>query len=268
MVLLPSTVPSLVNGALNSRHASVSPLSPLLFSFSSSVVTCGIPGYVEHGQTVGFGHSFGDSVVTACKPGFELVGSPRRSCLSNGTWSGEKPRCQGEIVHHFSSSLFSPEVTCTPVSDPEHGTAIVTTRRGRVLASNAAIPINAEVTFSCAKGYQLEGLSLVHCLKEGRLSGDPPICQPLPCVSPPVWVFLLKLLILNDQLSTHLFAVWLMDTWPEACQILSHREPRLPTTVILATTLVRLTQWSVALLQFGHDLCLHAPLSSAPRLSM
>ena len=195
MVLLPSTAPSLVNGALNNQHASVSPVSLFLFSSSSSssVVTCGVPGYVEHGQTVGFGHSFGDSVVTTCKPGFKLVGSPRRSCLSNGTWSGEKPRCQGKIVHPSCSQIFSSEVTCTPVSDPEHGTAIVTTRRGRVLASDAAIPINAEVTFSCAKGYQLEGLGLVHCMKEGRLSGNPPICQPLPCVSPPVWVFLLKL---------------------------------------------------------------------------
>ena len=197
MVLPPSTAPSWVNGALNNQHASVSPFSLLLFSSSSpsscSVVTCGVPDYVEHGQTVGFGHSFGDSVVTTCKPGFKLVGSPRRSCLDNGTWSGEKPRCQGKIAHPSCSHIFSPEVTCTPVSDPEHGTAMVTTRRGRVLASDAAIPINAEVTFSCAKGYQLEGLGLVHCTKEGRLSGDLPICQPLPCVSPPVWVFLLKL---------------------------------------------------------------------------
>ena len=60
------------------------------------------------------------------------------------------------------------------------------------MASDAAIPIYAEVTFTCAKGYQLEGLDRVDCTKEGRLSGDPPICQPLPCVSPPVWVFLLK----------------------------------------------------------------------------
>ena len=82
--------------------------SHVLYSFSSSVVTCGIPGYVEHGQTVGFGHSFGDSVVTTCKPGFKLVGSPRRSCLSNGTWSGVKPSCQGKIVHPSCSHLFSP----------------------------------------------------------------------------------------------------------------------------------------------------------------
>ena len=86
------------------------PIIPFLKvkDFLSSVVTCGIPGYVPHGQTVGFGHSFGDSVVTSCKPGFQLVGSRRRSCLGNGTWSGDRPRCQGRIFTPSLNLTFSP----------------------------------------------------------------------------------------------------------------------------------------------------------------
>ena len=99
------------------------------------------------------------------------------------------------------------ELTCALASELEHGSSIITTRRGRELASGTTIPIDADVKFSCAKGYQLEGPDQVRCMRDGRLSGDLPICQPLPCVLPPVWVFWLKFQTSTQLLFTHNFAV-------------------------------------------------------------
>ena len=34
-----------------------------------------------------------DTVTYTCQDGFVMVGEPVRSCLDNGTWTHEEPRC-------------------------------------------------------------------------------------------------------------------------------------------------------------------------------
>lgn len=39
-----------------------------------------------------------DSTVRfQCNVGFVLKGASKRTCLADGTWSGEPPRCDGEL---------------------------------------------------------------------------------------------------------------------------------------------------------------------------
>ena len=60
------------------------------------VINCGFPGYIENGQTSGFDYYFGDSILNSCNDGYKLSGQRLQSCLGNGSWSGEKPKCEGK----------------------------------------------------------------------------------------------------------------------------------------------------------------------------
>ena len=59
------------------------------------VINCGFPGYIENGQTSGFNYYFGDSILNSCNDGYKLSGPQLQTCLGNGSWSGEKPKCEG-----------------------------------------------------------------------------------------------------------------------------------------------------------------------------
>ena len=57
--------------------------------------------------------------------------------------------------------------------------------RGR-LANPSALSLGAEIHFACKKHFWLDGAAVASCTKSGRLSGEVPLCQPLPCISPPM----------------------------------------------------------------------------------
>ena len=78
----------------------------------------------------------------------------------------------------------SSEVTCPLATPPRHGSLEVKVR-GRVVKPTA-LSLGAEVHFTCKKHFWLDGEAVVSCTKKGRLSGAVPLCQPLPCSSPPM----------------------------------------------------------------------------------
>lgn len=67
-------------------------LSPFVFP----AVFCGDPGVPPRGRREDRGFSYRSSVSFSCQPPLVLVGSPRRFCQSDGTWSGTQPSCIGE----------------------------------------------------------------------------------------------------------------------------------------------------------------------------
>lgn len=56
-------------------------------------VFCGDPGVPPRGRREDRGFSYRSSVSFSCQPPLVLVGSPRRFCQSDGTWSGTQPSC-------------------------------------------------------------------------------------------------------------------------------------------------------------------------------
>lgn len=68
----------------------------LPFSLVLPAVFCGDPGVPARGRREDRGFSYRSSVSFSCQPPLVLVGSPRRFCQSDGTWSGTQPSCIGE----------------------------------------------------------------------------------------------------------------------------------------------------------------------------
>lgn len=66
------------------------------FSLVLPAVFCGDPGVPARGRREDRGFSYRSSVSFSCQPPLVLVGSPRRFCQSDGTWSGTQPSCIGE----------------------------------------------------------------------------------------------------------------------------------------------------------------------------
>ena len=64
-----------------------------------AVVDCGPLPNIPNG-TVNFpgGTLAGDVVIYICDDGFKLIGQVFRTCLQNGSWSGEEPRCERKSV--------------------------------------------------------------------------------------------------------------------------------------------------------------------------
>ena len=58
---------------------------------------CGQLSPPENGWMSGSKTSYPHNVSFTCRSGFILVGSSQRTCLRNGTWSGEEPTCLGIV---------------------------------------------------------------------------------------------------------------------------------------------------------------------------
>lgn len=51
----------------------------------------------ENGWMLGSDTSHPSKVLFKCAPGYSRVGSSQRTCLRNGSWSGQQPRCLRKI---------------------------------------------------------------------------------------------------------------------------------------------------------------------------
>ena len=53
---------------------------------------------IDNGMVDWSGLSPGDIATYTCDHAFILVGDPTRNCGSDGTWSGEEPRCERKLL--------------------------------------------------------------------------------------------------------------------------------------------------------------------------
>lgn len=65
------------------------------FHFYVSAVFCGDPGTPAEGRLNGKSFTYRSEVSFQCRPPFILIGSSRRFCQADGTWSGIQPTCIG-----------------------------------------------------------------------------------------------------------------------------------------------------------------------------
>ena len=90
-------------------------LTRMLFHAICPVVNCGNPGAPSNGQHTGSSTTYNSVVTYTCNTGYTRQGSNRRTCQSNGQWSGSVPRCNRKfcfalvvlyIVSMYILSLF------------------------------------------------------------------------------------------------------------------------------------------------------------------
>uniref|UniRef100_A0A8C8AY99 CUB and Sushi multiple domains 2 n=1 Tax=Otus sunia TaxID=257818 RepID=A0A8C8AY99_9STRI len=126
-------------------------------------VFCGDPGIPAQGRREDRGFTYRSSVSFSCLAPLVLVGSARRFCQSDGTWSGTQPSC-------IDPSL----TTCADPGVPLFG-----------LQNNSqGYQVGSIIFFKCQKGYLLQGSTTRTCLPNLTWSGVQPDCVPHHCKQP------------------------------------------------------------------------------------
>ena len=79
-----------------------------------SVINCGVPDLPlvnSNGLTVIYSTlTYGSTITYSCNVGYNLVGSPNRTCTETGRWSGNPPECIGQQkiqITYFSSKIIT-----------------------------------------------------------------------------------------------------------------------------------------------------------------
>ncbi|GAA6101124.1 CUB and sushi domain-containing protein 1 [Tachysurus ichikawai] len=126
-------------------------------------VFCGDPGIPAQGRREDQGFTYLSSVFFSCFPPLVLVGSTRRYCQYDGTWSGSQPSC----IDPSHTSCVDPG---TPLFGFQNNTQ--------------GYQIGSTVFYSCRKGYLLLGSISRSCLPNLTWSGMPPECIAHHCSQP------------------------------------------------------------------------------------
>ncbi|KAM6428144.1 CUB and sushi domain-containing protein 2 isoform 3-T4 [Liasis olivaceus] len=126
-------------------------------------VFCGDPGIPAEGQREDRGFTYRSSVSYSCLPPLVLVGSARRFCQADGTWSGTQPSCIDASV-----------TTCVDPGVPLFG----------IQNNSQGYQVGNIIFFKCHKGYLLQGSTTRTCLPNLTWSGIQPNCIPHNCKEP------------------------------------------------------------------------------------
>ncbi|XP_077981970.1 sushi, von Willebrand factor type A, EGF and pentraxin domain-containing protein 1-like [Glandiceps talaboti] len=128
-------------------------------------VSCRPPGTPNHGSVASNENTYGSKAYFTCQEGYILQGPSQRTCLSNGEWSGDMPRCDPVSCNH-------------PPSIPR---SVSLTSDNRIIYnSNREFYFGNIVRYLCQQGYRIEGNVEIECNSDGQWS-TPPTCQPLSC---------------------------------------------------------------------------------------
>ncbi|XP_032960426.1 CUB and sushi domain-containing protein 1 [Rhinolophus ferrumequinum] len=121
---------------------------------------CGDPGTPAHGSRLGQEFKAKSLLRFSCEMGYQLRGSPERTCLLNGSWSGVQPVCEA--------------VSCGNPGTPTNG----------MIVSSDGILFSSSVIYACWEGYRTSGLTTRHCTANGTWTGTAPDCTVISCGDP------------------------------------------------------------------------------------
>lgn len=113
-------------------------------------IECGLPASIPHGtyELVNASVGYLSQVVYNCVEGYEMVGRAILTCDIDERWNGPPPRC---------------EVVQCDVISPNQKNSKVLTPNGTFFGSRAEI--------QCARGFKLDGPSVISCTATGQWSG-------------------------------------------------------------------------------------------------
>jgi CUB/sushi domain-containing protein len=134
--------------------------SGFIYRYQHNNRRCVNPGVPGNGYSYFQSTNVGAIVIHKCKPGFALVGSKIRVCLSNGRWNLNIPNCVA----------FGSTSGCERPGSLENGIVLITSTH-----------VNSIVKYKCRDGFKLVGSSYQVCRANGRWTGTFPKCIASGC---------------------------------------------------------------------------------------
>lgn len=123
-------------------------------------ITCPQQDIIENGYVEGKDYSYQAVRIYHCDTGYRLSGDSRRTCQSDGQWSGRSARCTIQ--------------SCDAPERPEHG----------VVITNSTTYLSV-AEYQCYTGYEIYGEKYRMCDHHGWWTGFTPTCVMITCVEPP-----------------------------------------------------------------------------------
>ncbi|KAI1891469.1 hypothetical protein AGOR_G00144140 [Albula goreensis] len=136
---------------------------PLCEAVQCSELVSPVKGLMDCEHPLG-NFSYTSSCTFSCEKGHKLTASTKLTCGSAGQWNDSQPCC--EAVH------------CPSLRAPQDGNMACSAD------SPAEFPYGSTCTFTCADGFQLQGVSSVTCTESAEWSQDTPYCEAITCESP------------------------------------------------------------------------------------
>lgn len=131
--------------------------------FTCNVKSCGEPEIPENGRINSYLFTYNSAIEYSCDQGYTLVGSKRRVCQHNQTWTGTVPLCT--------------LINCGRLPTPRNGEK----------KSETSTFLHGQVRFACkGLGFKMEGSETRICLESGQWSGQQPECKLITCADPGV----------------------------------------------------------------------------------
>uniref|UniRef100_A0A8C1ZS09 CUB and Sushi multiple domains 1 n=1 Tax=Cyprinus carpio TaxID=7962 RepID=A0A8C1ZS09_CYPCA len=121
------------------------------------LVLCGDPGTPAEGFIEGRQFTYKSEVSFYCRPPFLMVGSSRRVCEADGSWSGIQPSCIGQLC------FFGFRVS---------------------ISIMLFFQVGSKIFFRCRKNYHILGSTTRTCLENLTWSGMQPECVAHACRQP------------------------------------------------------------------------------------
>ncbi|XP_070794674.1 sushi, von Willebrand factor type A, EGF and pentraxin domain-containing protein 1 [Pituophis catenifer annectens] len=123
-------------------------------------IQCELPLFPENGFVHFTENTVGSTVKYTCNPGYKLIGSDTRHCMSGRQWSDSAPTC--EII------------SCAVPSRPMNG-----------IVKGESYTYGSVVQYDCDHGFQLNGLRKRTCQSDQKWEGNEPLCIPISCGQAP-----------------------------------------------------------------------------------
>ncbi|XP_051576791.1 sushi, von Willebrand factor type A, EGF and pentraxin domain-containing protein 1 isoform X5 [Myxocyprinus asiaticus] len=122
-------------------------------------VECPQPEEISNGIVDVHGLMYLSTAIYSCKAGYDLVGNNTVLCGQSGLWIGGVPVCH--------------PVKCAAPKEIPNGSV-----------KYSKLQFSQSVTYSCQKGYRLQGPETLTCLENGEWDQEAPSCAQIYC-SPP-----------------------------------------------------------------------------------
>ncbi|XP_052245310.1 sushi, von Willebrand factor type A, EGF and pentraxin domain-containing protein 1-like [Dreissena polymorpha] len=126
-----------------------------------TIKDCQNPPVLQDGFHNATSTTYNSTAIYSCNPGYTMYGENSITCLDTGNWS--------ELL-----------VNCT-IKDC--GTPPILTNGDRTFLNTT---VNSTIEYTCNPGYDLNGISNIHCIETGTWSILEANCTMKDCHSPPV----------------------------------------------------------------------------------